>query len=353
MQIGIRMRALLTNLFRREEVDGHLDRELGTYVEMVTEEKMAAGMPASEARREALAEFGGMEQVKQAVRDGRTGTRIDVLMQDVRYGLRQLRRNKGFTAAVIATLALSIGANTAIFSIVNALMLKALPYRNPDRIGTVFWRVQGDEPFDGMNDIDGEQWELLRDHVPSVLAAVMGGGESSGVNLQAGRSVQYVHAERVSAHYFDVLGMQPAMGRSFTEDEDRPKGPNAAMLSFDLWRTTFHSDPSLIGQTVELKGEPYTVVGILPAGARTVLNADVFTPLRPSRQGEGGGTNFGVLLRLRDGATWQQADAEINRAWSNKALGFQREFHPGSKISFYTVPLQKGRRRNCGRRRWR
>jgi predicted permease len=223
---------------------------------------------------------------------------------------------------------------------VNALLLKSLPYPDPERIGTIFMRVDGSEPFDGLNDIDGEQWDLLRDNVPSVVGAVS--GLTSGVNLQAGRSVQYVHAGRVSNHYFDVLGIRPILGRTFTENEDRPHGPNAAILSYGLWRTTFHADAHLIGQAIQLKGALFTVVGILPDDARTPLNADVYTALQPSRQGEGGGANFGIILRLRDGADWRQADAEINRAWTDRALRYAKEFHPGSRVSFHAVALQKG-----------
>ena len=340
MRFMSRIRSLLANLLRKEKIERQLDNELRAYVEMATDEKIAAGVSASEARRNTLADFGGIEQVKQAVRDGRAGTRVEMIWHDVRYAWRQLLRRPGFTTAVIVTLGLSIGANTAIFSIVNTLMLKSLPYPEPERMGTIFMRVQGSQPFDGLNDIDGEQWELLRDDVPSVLGAVYS-SVSSGVNLLAGRSVQYVHAGRVSAHYFDVLGIRPAVGRSFTDNEDRPHGPNAAILSYGLWRTTFHADSHLIGQAIELRGEPYTVVGVLP-DSRTPLNADVYTALQPSRQGEGGGANYGVILRLRVGANWSQADAEINRAWADRALRYAKEFHPGSKISFYPVPLQKG-----------
>jgi hypothetical protein len=327
MRFMSRIRSLLANLLRKEKIERQLDNELRAYVEMATDEKIAAGVSASEARRNTLADFGGIEQVKQAVRDGRAGTRLEMIWHDVRYAWRQLLRRPGFTTAVIVTLGLSIGANTAIFSIVNTLMLKSLPYPEPERMGTIFMRVQGAQPFDGLNDIDGEQWELLRDDVPSVLGAVYS-SVSSGVNLLAGRSVQYVHAGRVSAHYFDVLGIRPAVGRSFTDNEDRPHGPNAAILSYGLWRTTFHADTHLVGQAIELRGEPYTVVGVLP-DSRTPLNADVYTALQPSRQGEGGGANYGVILRLRVGANWSQADAEINRAWADRALRYAKEFHPG------------------------
>ncbi len=334
------IRSILSNLLEKEKIDRQLENELRAYVDMATDEKIAAGVPASEARRNTLADFGGIEQVKQSVRDDRAGAGLEVVGQDVRYGWRQALRNPGFTAAVIVTLALSIGANTAIFSVVNALMLKSLPYPHPERIGTIFWHIEGSQPFEGKSDIRGDQWELLRDDVPSVIAAVSS-GLSSGANLQAGRNVQYVHEGRVSAHYFDVLGIRTLLGRAFTEEEDRPHGPKAVMLSNALWRTAFHADPHLIGRAVDLKGEPYTVVGVLPPDTETPLNADLYIALQPSPQGEGASMNYSVILRLRDGATWQQADAEINRAWAVPARDLADKFHPGSTISFYTVPLQK------------
>ena len=130
--------------------------------------------------------------MKQAVRDHRAGTNVELLWQDARFGLRQLRRSPGFTWTVIITLALSIGANTAIFSIVNALMLKSLPYSQPERMGTIFMRVHGPDPYDGRHSIDGALWETLRDNVPALVSAVYGGG-ASGVNLQTGHQAQYVH----------------------------------------------------------------------------------------------------------------------------------------------------------------
>src|SRR6202041_1121004 len=184
----MRLRSLITsvlrNLFRKRELDKQLDDEVHAYVDMLTDERIAAGMSASEARRSAQTEFGGVEQVKQAVRNHRAGARLELIWQDTRFGIRQLRRNPGFTVTVILTLALSIGANTAIFSVVNALMIRTLPYVDPERIGAVFERVGGARPYDERTEIDGERWELLRDQVPALTAAVSGG--VSGVNLQAG-----------------------------------------------------------------------------------------------------------------------------------------------------------------------
>jgi macrolide transport system ATP-binding/permease protein len=260
-------------------------------------------------------------------------------LQHLRFAARQLRRNPGFTMTVIITLALSIGANTAIFSLMNALMLRSLPYAHPERMGTIYARVTGPGASDERTGIDGEKWELLRDNVPTLISAVAGG--ASGVNLQAVSRVQYVHEGRISAHYFDVLALQPMMGRNFSEDEDRPHGPNAAILSYGLWHNVFGAEPAILGQAILLKGEPYVVVGVLPQSATTPLNADVYTALQPSREGEGGGTNFDVITRLRPGANWQEANAEINRAWAIRAQKFVTN-SPGSQITYHSVPFQKG-----------
>ena len=337
-----KIRSALKNLFRKDLVEDQLESELRAYADMVIAERIAAGMSTDEARRTVLAEFGGIEQVKQAVRDGRAGSGVERIVRDARYGLRQLLRNPGFSVTVIFTLALSVGANTAIFSVVNVLMLRSLPYPRPERMGTIFMHVEGAEPFEGHHWIDGEQWELLRDNVPSMISAVASGsGGPNGVNLKAGDRVQYVHATRISAHYLDVLGLRPLLGRNFIDVEDQPHGPRATILSYELWHSTFGGDRDLVGQTIHLKGEPFTVIGVLPQGATTPSNADLYTALQPSRQGEGSGTNFEVITRLRDGASWQQADAEINRAWAAPTAGWAHR-HPGSKATYYTVPLQKG-----------
>lgn len=259
--------------------------------------------------------------------------------QMLRFAGRQLTRNPGFTLTVVVTLALSIGANTAIFSLVNALVLKSLPYAHPERMATVYTRVTGPGASDERTGIDGEKWELLRDNVPSLISAVSGG--TSGVNLKAGSRVQYLHEGRISAHYFDVLAIPPLVGRLFLQEEDRPHGPKVAVLTYSLWQSAFGGDPRIVGQAILLKGEPHVVVGVLPQSATTPLNADVYTNLQPSREGEGGGTNFHAITRLRDKATWQQADAEINRAWAIRAERFLKN-NPGAQIRYYSVPLQKG-----------
>src|SRR5207302_6359541 len=262
---------------------------------------------------------------------------MNALIQDLRYGLRQLHSNPGFTATVVLTLALSVGANTAIFSIVNALMLKSLPYSHPERIGTIFTRISGPTSSDERHHLNGEQWELLRDNVPSLISA-LSGTRTSGVNLESGSRVQYVQAGRISAHYLDVLAVHPVMGRNYSEAEDLPHGPKTAILSYGLWRSTFGSDPKMVGQAILLKGEPYTVIGVLPQGATTPLNADLYTALQPSRQGEGMGTNFECITRVRDGANWQEADAQINRTCCIVQTAMNWETTPGQP--WLTTPFR-------------
>jgi predicted permease len=266
-------------------------------------------------------------------------TFMGALRQDLKFALRQMRRNPGFVAAVILTLSLAIGANTAIFSLVNALILESLPYPHPERLGTIFRHEEGPTPYDGPHGISGREWELLRDDVPSLASAVS--GSVAGVNLQAGTRAAYVQNGRVSERYFNVLDIRLAAGRSFSAAEDTPHGPNVAILGYDLWRDEFSSDRNIVGQAIHLRGELYTVIGILPQGATTPLNADIYTPLQPSTQGEGGGTNYDVITRLRDGATWPQADAELNRAWAGEAAMLASQDH-ASRVSFYSRSLQQG-----------
>jgi predicted permease len=263
------------------------------------------------------------------------------IIQDLHYALRQLRKSPGFTFVALAILALAIGANTAIFSIANAVMLKSLPYPHPERIGTIFTRIRGPVSSDERHHLNGEQWQLLRDQVPALISAISG-TRTLGVNLEAGSHAQYVQAARISAHYLDVLGIHPLVGRNFTEAEDVPHGPTVAVLSYGLWHTAFASRSDIIGQSILLKGEPYTVVGVLADGNMTPLNADVYTALQASQQGEGSGTNFECITRLRDGATWQQADAAINRAWLHRSILYELGDNPSATVSYYSVPLQRG-----------
>jgi predicted permease len=268
------------------------------------------------------------------------------LWNDLRYALRQLHKNPGFAAIAIITLALGTGANTTIFSLVNGFLLRPLPYPEPDRLAVVIRHTEGvstktgqftqdDDPTQ-----DGLTWEVVRDRVPSAHAAVFGG--TSGVNLVAGSAagseVRYVQDMRVSAAYFNVLGIEPSVGRSFNEQEDRPGGPNVVILSYSLWQSAFHGDPQILGKAVMLKGEPYSVVGVLPREAKTTGIADLWTPLQPHQSGECGGQNCEIILRLAPGASWQQVAAELSQVRKDWVDEVARD---KARAWFYASPLAR------------
>jgi putative ABC transport system permease protein len=245
------------------------------------------------------------------------------MLEDFRYALRQLKRSAGFAAAVVVTLALAIGVNTAVFSLLDGFLLRSLPYPQPERLAALVAHIaQKGDPADFEDDdsSDVKAWQALKQTAPSVIPAIAGQpfGATEGVNLQAGANeggvVQYVHNATVSAHYFEVLGIEPLLGRGFTEDEDRPGAGTAVVLSYSLWHAAFHEDRGILGKEIFLKGAPYTVVGVLPRGAQMPNPADLWTPLMPDDpHGVCAGNNCLILMRLKPGATWEQVRAELAR----------------------------------------
>ena len=259
-------------------------------------------------------------------------------LHELRFALKQLGKNPGYSVVVVLTLALSIGANTAIFSVLDAILLRPLPYPEPQRLGSLSQGNSG--PFGAAYPvrIDRDTWRYLHDNVPAVTAAVV--SKASGVNLQASGRVHYVHGQRVSASFFDVLGLRPMLGRSFTAEEDSSGGPRAVILSYSLWKNTFDGDRDIIGQSIRLKSVPYTVIGVLSPRAQTPARADIWTSLRPDTSEEGGGDNFQPILRLNPGASWQQADAQLSQLQSVTSRVLQKKY-PGARFSYFAVPLQQ------------
>jgi len=273
---------------------------------------------------------------------------MSAFARDLKHAIRQLAKSPGFTFVAVLTLALGIGANTAVFTLANAFLIRSFPYTQPERLGVLLNQFSGVPEADASSLFnilhDGEMWELVRDNVPSLVAAAASAPNVPGaphtiVNLKIGNDVESVTGARVSAHYFEVMGVHPLVGREFTEDEDRPHGPNAVVLSYDLWERAFHGAKDVVGKAVTVKGEPYTVVGVLPPHTYTTASGDLWTPLRPSRAGEGQGMNYFIYLRLRHGATWQQADAELSRLRPTMFQGFLKE-HPNGHAWMFANPLQ-------------
>jgi predicted permease len=260
-------------------------------------------------------------------------------MHDLRYAFRLIRQNWGFSLTVIAILALCIGANTAVLAVVNGAMVRPLPYPQPERLAQVVLIFQHQGASETDDSHDGRTWEVIRDRVPSLDAAVYSDW-ATGVNLGVEGSGVYVRQQRVSAGFFRVLGVHPAMGREFTADEDRAGGPAAVMLSHALWHKYFHGDAGVIGRSVILRGEPFTVVGVMPAGFRSDTKADLWTPIRPSTTGEGGGSNYGILARLKSDASWPQASAQLAPLMQELKKGHSWEKDPNVRLDI--IPMQEG-----------
>jgi putative ABC transport system permease protein len=248
-----------------EELEGHL--------QMHTEDNVRKGMSATEARRDAVMKLGGVEQTKELYHDRQTLPVLEVLMQDLHYGLRMLRKNPGFTAVAVLSLALGIGANTTIFTVVNAILLSALPVRDLPHL------VQMDT-VDSKTLVTQARSEKLQMSYPNFqdyrrenqvftdLAAFM----PTAVTWSGGAEPRQVQAQLVSATYFDVLGIRPAQGRFFMPDEDtKPNGNDVAVLSYALWANKLGSDPGIIGKPLIFDARPYTVIGIAPRGFRGTI----------------------------------------------------------------------------------
>jgi predicted permease len=232
-----------------------------------------------------------------------------MLWSDARFALRQIRKSPGFALTVILTLALCIGVNTAVFSVLDAVLLRPVPYPEPARLALVVTASRSGGAEDVNTSQTGALFEAVRDRAPGLDAAADAG--IGGANFAAPGRLEYIQQHRVSSGFFRVLGIAPRLGREFTRQEDVPGGPALAVLSDAFWRRVFHSDPAILGKAIQLKGEDHIVIGVMPPGFRTTAPVDVWTPLRPSRHGEGGGSNYEVIARLAPGVTWTAANDQL------------------------------------------
>ncbi len=333
-----RMAARIRALFRAGDDDRDFGLELESHLSMLTEDKIRSGMTAEEARREARLELGGLAQLQQAHREIRLFPFVDTLLQDARYGLTMLRRNPGFTFVAVLTLALGIGATTAIFSIVNAVLLRPLPYRDPDRLVLVF-NAMGQ---------DFLRWRDQSKAFESMAAFRFGTADYTGSGEPERLAVGVV-----SVDLFATLGVAPALGRAFTPEEDREGVAPVVVLSDSFWRRRFGSDPQVIGRalTIDSPVYPYTyqrrtVIGIMPPGFRFHGDSDLWMPLitqglgRMVHLGEGDGKpiygvpeiNVSVIARLKPGLTLEAAEANLPVIRVRKPES-QRQPHPGEQIT--------------------
>src|SRR5512133_2797974 len=247
-----KLAAATRNLFRTNRVEHDLDAELREYAELVAAEKMRDHLSPDDARRAALIEVGGIEQVKEQVRDARAGASLDVLRRDVRYGVRSLLRTPGFTLAATLALALGIGATTAILSVVNGVLLRPLPYEDSDRLVVILH--DDNKPVAPANIIDWrQQTRSFTD---------LGAAEYWSTSLTNTDQPESVLGLRMSAGMFPMLGVKPMLGRAFTAQEDVSGTDRVAVISHGLWQRRFGGDRTIVGRQVSFDGSPYTIVGV-------------------------------------------------------------------------------------------
>ncbi len=301
----------LRSLFRKGRVEQELTEELRFHLEKLIEEKVGKGMTPEEARYAALREIGGVEQIKEECRDMRRVTYIENFLQDVRYGLRQLRRSPGFTAVAVLTLALGIGANTAIFTLVNAAILKPLPYPHPDRLVVLGARAPK-KPQNDLTLVRPSEFLEWRNHAQSFASVVL--MQAIPVNTQGQDGAEQIAGLWTTSELFRVFGFAPVLGRAFTDQETHPGENNVAILSHGYWQSRFGADPKVLGKTINLNGQPTTLIGVMPAGFRVAtLDTDVYLPmpLDPAKPEAVGSRSFQCYGRLRPGVTVSSAQAEM------------------------------------------
>ena len=310
----------LRALFRKQQVERELDEELRAYVESAVEQKMRAGMSREEAVREARVEMGSMEGLKEDVRDVGWEAALESFVQDVRYGMRMLRKNPAFSGIAVLALALGIGANTAMFSVIEAVVLRPLPYSNPNdlvRVASTWQRGGITTPYSS-SPPDFFDWRDQNRSFSSMFAyrtgeyALTGHGEAKRV-----RTVM------ATAGIFSTLQAHPALGREFLTEENRKGADHVVVLSYGLWQANFGGAADAIGKTIELDSESYTIVGVMPAEFRfPVPGSDAYVPIGfdDKVMTQRGAHYLQVLGRLKSGISVAQANDDLVRIWELRRL---------------------------------
>ena len=325
----MRVRALVRNLLRRDAVERELDDELRGYCALLEAEKIAAGTSVAEARREARIELGGIEQVKESVRSARMGALVEQLLQDLKYGARMLRRNPVFTGVAIATLALGIGANAAIFTVVDAVLFRPLPFGSPEALFAI----------DGLS-YTGEYLELRKRAATFDVAAhetrqsiVTGLGEPLRVPVAA-----------VTAHFMELLQAAPALGRALRDGDERAAEGEVVVISHSFWRTQLGGDPRVVGRTVTLDGRPRSIAGVMPPSfgfPSPETQLWTASAIDPSNRIALWSTSRRMIGRLRPGATLASAGAELAALGPAMRPLFPWGMPAGYGTAVTAVPLQQ------------
>ena len=307
MWLTAKAKSLLRNLFRSRHVESDLDEEVRAHLELLIDENIRAGMSPKDAQRGTRIELGGVEQVKEQVREERLGSWLGSLLSDCRYALRQLRKNPGSTAVAVLTLALGIGVTTAIFSVVYSVLLRPLPYAAPDRIMAVFEVTSAGRP----SRLADPNFDDFRDQSRSFQAIAK--CQYNVASVSGASQPTRTTVANVSARFLQVFGIQPIVGRDFSLNDAKQGAGPTVLVSDGYWRQHLGSARDLSQSHLKIDGTVFSVIGVLPAGFRFPADADLWLPAdlegeNPSRTSH----NYSAVGRLRDGVTVEQANRDIS-----------------------------------------
>jgi putative ABC transport system permease protein len=326
-----RLKRRLSALVRKDKMEREMEAELRYHMEREVERNAADGMSPEEARQAALRSFGGMERAKEECRDARGIRLVEELRQDLRYGVRMLKTNPGFTLVAVLTLALGIGANSAVFSVVNAALLRPLPYAEPERLVMVWGNFQRLN----MTRLGVSAPEFVDYKNQNEVFAEVAAFQPATFNLTGSDEPERLSGARVSASIFPLLGTAPLVGRTLLAEEDAPGHARAAVLSRRLWERRFGSDPALVGKSIKLDGESYTVVGVMPQGFQFPFGeshgagrVDVWVPVAFSQEDLSSRDHyfFRMIARLKPGVTVEQARAAMSMIGSRLEQQYPRTY---------------------------
>jgi len=344
-----RFRQLLQRMrsfFRRSQLDHELDTEMSSHLELAVEENLRRGLSPSEARRQALLRFGGSQQAKEQHREARSLPLLETLAQDIRYSFRMLRKSPGFTTIAVLTLAFGIGTNTAIFSMVNALLLHPYRFHNLDSL-VVLWENRGiDEGPDARRISPGDVADVRSN---SQLFEDIATYQYREFNVSSEGRVDVAWGCRVTANFFSVLGAVPAQGRLFSANEEQPGADQSVIVSNRFWQSRFAGDPQLLGKTIRLNGRNYTVAGIMPPDFDYPVSMELWTPLAltATEKTDRAGLSLVALARLKSGLSVAQANAALN-SFSRRLAELYPKTNAGRALSLlllrkelyiYSLPL--------------
>ena len=359
-----RIASFYRNFLRKRAVEQALDDELQSAVELLTQEKMKEGLSHPEARRQALIELGGVEQVKEEVRAIRSGMFLETFAQDLRYTLRILRKSPGFTLVAVLTLALGIGATTATFSVVNGVLLKPLPYPHQERLVEVGLDLPGINQFNWP--LAPPDYFTFRENSRTFqdigLYFTGFGAALYSVNVTGLGRPEHLPALGVTDGVLPILGVTPLSGRSFTRADDEPGSPKTVMITYGYWRSKFGGDRSVIGKTIDVDDKPSTIIGVLPQRFHFLdtTNLAILLPLKWNRAGNGGedtspgGYNYFAVARLKPGVTLAEAGADLARMIPIGRRGFPEalKFYKETRMAPNLQPLKQNIIGDVGKVLW-